>query len=495
MDGHDLPEDVWRSVLAFCDVATVLSLGAINKYLREIALSKQVWLAIVRELAWRLFIDVDSKEEAVLAMETTQQLVSRVKRLVRGPHSWANGVKPVIRGPHSWANGVKPVVQRTQLIDAPLPRPTTTRSQLTIARGGHYFVIRDHFGLRIHRCVDAERIWELKTHGLEDLYRCHPEWEMQEGGHEMVVVFQEYQSHKAFGTLRVFRVNLRTGMETLELSTPIARHTSSITYDPVLRGSYVVVQTHHRGMQSLDFLVVNWRQRVFAIIHGFEGDLHTNLMPMPGYVVIVRRRPAPSILPTSTPPKYVSLELYSLASLKWTDVPSDPSLRAGGGVVNYWNSLNAAVLQPVLSREIPGNKLKNVSMHICEDPIRRDVFQLVVCTTHTKKPPNPVSHLYRWRFRTDNEQLEDVITPNGPTTHAFSAENLTYAGFALYETESSSVVRDILAKGGREKQTQARVVLDLPRGSKARFHSLSLGRNSNMVPFVEQGKLVLRSYV
>nr|GAT54525.1 predicted protein [Mycena chlorophos] len=219
-------------------------------------------------------------------------------------------------------------------------------------------------------------------------------------------------------------------------------------------------------------------------------------MPVPGYVVSVRRRPAPSILRTSTPPKYVSLEFYSLASLKWTEVPSEPSLRAAGGVVKYWNSLNAAVLQPVLSREIPGNKLKNVSMHISEDPIRRDVFQLVVCATHRKKPPNVVSHLHRWRFRTDNKQLEDVITPNGPTTHAFSAGNLTYAGFDLYETESSSImmVRDILAKGGREKQTQARVVLDLPRSAPARFHSLSLGRNSNMVPFVEQGKLVLRSY-
>nr|GAT54141.1 predicted protein [Mycena chlorophos] len=186
----------------------------------------------------------------------------------------------VVRGPHSWASGVKPVVRRTQLIDAPLPLPTTTRSQLTVARGGHYFVIRDHFGLRVYRCVDAERIWELKTHGLGNLYRCHPEWEMQEGGHEMVVVFQEYEPHKAFGTLRVCRVNLRTGIETLELSTPIARHTSSITYDPVLCGSYVVVQTHHRGMQSLDFLVVDWRQRVFAIIHAFGGDLHVSAVQL-----------------------------------------------------------------------------------------------------------------------------------------------------------------------------------------------------------------------
>ncbi|KAJ7133696.1 hypothetical protein C8R43DRAFT_1205955 [Mycena crocata] len=82
-----LNDDVLIHILEFCDVSSALAMSAGNKHFRSLTFTKQVWVAILRELVHRLLVELPSKED--LCQYTPQQVIDEVKRVVLGPKSWS----------------------------------------------------------------------------------------------------------------------------------------------------------------------------------------------------------------------------------------------------------------------------------------------------------------------------------------------------------------------------------------------------------------------
>ncbi|KAJ6525154.1 hypothetical protein B0H19DRAFT_1084999 [Mycena capillaripes] len=76
MTFESLGEDVILQTLSLCDVYAVLSVSMVNKFLRRIALVKQLWLSLVHDLGARGVLDLPPGE----LNHSTSELVSLVKR-------------------------------------------------------------------------------------------------------------------------------------------------------------------------------------------------------------------------------------------------------------------------------------------------------------------------------------------------------------------------------------------------------------------------------
>ncbi|KAJ6578267.1 hypothetical protein B0H19DRAFT_1253525 [Mycena capillaripes] len=87
MPFESLGDDILLHLLSLCDVYTVLSIWAINKSLRSVSLTKQLWLSLMRDLRFRGLLDLPSAEE--LENYSTVKLVGIIKRIVFGPNVWS----------------------------------------------------------------------------------------------------------------------------------------------------------------------------------------------------------------------------------------------------------------------------------------------------------------------------------------------------------------------------------------------------------------------
>ncbi|KAJ6523292.1 hypothetical protein B0H19DRAFT_1201743 [Mycena capillaripes] len=76
MTFESLGEDVILQTLSLCDVYAVLSVSMVNKFLRRIALVKQLWLSLVHDLGVRGVLDLPPGE----LNHSTSELISLVKR-------------------------------------------------------------------------------------------------------------------------------------------------------------------------------------------------------------------------------------------------------------------------------------------------------------------------------------------------------------------------------------------------------------------------------
>ncbi|KAJ6471014.1 hypothetical protein C8R45DRAFT_1015206, partial [Mycena sanguinolenta] len=90
MPFEALGEDILLSVLCFCDVCTVLAVSASNKPLRGVTLSKQLWLSIVQDSAFRAALELPPPDREELENQSTEELIDFVKNAVVGPGSLFN---------------------------------------------------------------------------------------------------------------------------------------------------------------------------------------------------------------------------------------------------------------------------------------------------------------------------------------------------------------------------------------------------------------------
>ncbi|KAF7353560.1 F-box domain-containing protein [Mycena sanguinolenta] len=87
MPFEALGEDVLLRIFCFCDISTVLAVSAINKGLRFIALSKQLWLSLVLDPRFRDALDLPPPNREKLECLSTEELITVVKDAVTGPCS------------------------------------------------------------------------------------------------------------------------------------------------------------------------------------------------------------------------------------------------------------------------------------------------------------------------------------------------------------------------------------------------------------------------
>ncbi|KAJ7644843.1 hypothetical protein FB45DRAFT_300197 [Roridomyces roridus] len=95
MPFHHFNEYVVAEILAYCDIHTVLSFTQLNKSSRQSALSKQLWIILVRQLKLRGFLDADPSVQ--LDTHSTQELIGLVKSIILGPKTWCPGTVPQLK--------------------------------------------------------------------------------------------------------------------------------------------------------------------------------------------------------------------------------------------------------------------------------------------------------------------------------------------------------------------------------------------------------------
>ncbi|KAJ7696100.1 hypothetical protein B0H17DRAFT_1198406 [Mycena rosella] len=103
---QNLVEDVLILILTHCDILSVVAIGATSKYFHHLAFTRNVWLALVKTLVQRRFIDRRPDDENLRDL-STEQLVDKVKRILRGPTTWSPTTYP--RPP---SRGFRPVLPR-----------------------------------------------------------------------------------------------------------------------------------------------------------------------------------------------------------------------------------------------------------------------------------------------------------------------------------------------------------------------------------------------
>ncbi|KAJ6582212.1 hypothetical protein B0H19DRAFT_1252330 [Mycena capillaripes] len=87
MSLQELGDDVIIKILSLCDVYAVLTMSTVNKSLRRLALTKQLWVYLMHNLVSRGLLDRHS--DAEIDAYSAQDIVDEIKRIVCGPETWA----------------------------------------------------------------------------------------------------------------------------------------------------------------------------------------------------------------------------------------------------------------------------------------------------------------------------------------------------------------------------------------------------------------------
>ncbi|KAF7353554.1 hypothetical protein MSAN_01545500 [Mycena sanguinolenta] len=87
MPFEALREDILLRILFFCDISTVLVASSINKALRRITFSRQLWLSLVLDTRFRDALDLPPPNREKFECLSTEELIAVVKNAVTGPCS------------------------------------------------------------------------------------------------------------------------------------------------------------------------------------------------------------------------------------------------------------------------------------------------------------------------------------------------------------------------------------------------------------------------
>ncbi|KAJ6483262.1 hypothetical protein C8R45DRAFT_1000967 [Mycena sanguinolenta] len=350
---HDLYEDVLAHILLLCDAYTVISFLRVNKFFRRLALSKQLWLALVLDLSSRYFIP----HLHTLQDCSTIQLIAKVKCLMCGPETW------------SQQSSVQPAVSFSKLFPG--------GRQPRFLPGGRYFAaVRPDCGdLQCRNVLTGRCVW---THVLGASYTTTSwEIEMLDDGHTARYLFFEVSTLLMKPSLSIVEVDLQTGQSNqlfrLELNRDAGRYGS-----PVVSGEFVAVGLT-AGSQRM-IVLINWREGKYVVFEGsnvadYSGKDHMAFVP--GHIILATA--------ASKPPNnhlIVVHTLHSIASrwrpleelLRDADLPADNIRILPEGtspiVVERLQHNNHVFVSP--SRGL------HIKIMLHANPIRNNAYKLMV---------------------------------------------------------------------------------------------------------------------
>ncbi|KAF8056943.1 hypothetical protein FPV67DRAFT_1677696 [Lyophyllum atratum] len=198
-----LVDDIFVSILCFCDIYHVLVVSQTCKRLRSLALSRHVWLVQLYDLNARLFADVPPGQS--LNALSTEELISRAKRAVQGPRSWA---------PH---NDSPPIISHKLTLEHDCSTPDLYWANTAqLLPGGRFVLYQRH---------DLLECWSLSRKEMHWTYKpSYPfKWlaplvaDMVDDGQAVVMLIpvrkQSETGHKDF--LDILRLSLITGISEL----------------------------------------------------------------------------------------------------------------------------------------------------------------------------------------------------------------------------------------------------------------------------------------
>ncbi|KAF8214155.1 hypothetical protein K438DRAFT_2149310 [Mycena galopus ATCC 62051] len=305
---HELVEDVLILILVDCDIVDVIAVSETSKYFHDLAFSRTIWYSLVTKLVHRGFIQEGKADDPCLAHLSTDQLVGRVKRILRGPETWTNTrseheyESPAPAGPavrraatlfrkltRKPLADLQPLVEARRIVLRPgmAPNPGVPpgawtlhwQSKAQLFPGGKYVLFNSRGRLQCWNVPEDRLIW---THipSIDHASVIDFEVDMVKCGLAVVLACQRtwVAPHRSF--VEIHTLNLATGVSDLELVSRVPECGHDFAHiDYVLCGDIVAV---HLRLSS-HLLLINWRKRCRITIAS-----HISQMALaPGYLVVV----------------------------------------------------------------------------------------------------------------------------------------------------------------------------------------------------------------
>ncbi|KAJ6505246.1 hypothetical protein C8R45DRAFT_1070025 [Mycena sanguinolenta] len=247
MPFTELDEDILLTILRFCDVYTVLTMSAINKPFRRLALTKQLWLSLIQNNTFRRALELPPVNLEELKTRSTEELIELVKGAVVGPGP-----------PCSVGRSTRTINYEIVLKDMNMDIDTR------LLPGSQYIVLHcpEPSELRIYDVWSAQCVWTRST-----------------------PVLTRYQIDLMHGT-SIARVLLAEPISLLERPCPIIVHieevdlttgishevfdlgfvTTSFGSSPSFVGDFLLWTTPSSRFVNSKLLLVNWRLSTYVVL-------------------------------------------------------------------------------------------------------------------------------------------------------------------------------------------------------------------------------------
>ncbi|KAJ7912701.1 hypothetical protein B0H13DRAFT_529865 [Mycena leptocephala] len=272
MPFEALGEDVLLKTLAMCDIYTALTISMVNKRLRQVALVKQLWLSLLRDLGFRGILDLPPEQE--LENYSTGDIVDQVKRVVVGPAAWLEGFD------HGASSQSRTMLHRRLCFDS-VP-DAQDLIDFHLLPGGRYMVIRTRVALHVSDFASGLRIWSYAARLDETRWAV----DLLPGGTILhVLVLTTYYLAPDTPHISVHEVDL-----TSTQCSEVFRYSSSSMgrngWGPSILGDFLVFRQPCCPKDTI-FLIVNWREETYLVLN-YAGQSVSNVLAVliPGHIVV-----------------------------------------------------------------------------------------------------------------------------------------------------------------------------------------------------------------
>ncbi|KAJ6536446.1 hypothetical protein DFH09DRAFT_1179012 [Mycena vulgaris] len=348
---HDLHDDVLAEILSSCDVYTALCIARVNKHFRAIALAKQLWISLLRDLEYRGMTDVAPGED--FATYTTHDLIEEVKRIVVGPKTWSP----------AWS---APTLLKRQSV-VPFERESSTGTlDIRLLPGGRYFAVHQQASLKFFDVATGKSAWSY-THP----HSIHS-WsiDMSAGICTAVVVMVCPDTAQNINAVEVVEVNLKCGQADILARCPLPTNTSYLSLLLIL-GDLFAISLERTYQAPYDdapglVLLVNWRSNEYVLLvlncsRPVRG--HTGIVLVPNHLGMTHEESD-----THTQ----MLLVYNIASFTpfWRPL-SEISLR---------NGVSSRLLAPIAYERLAPDKIpishcQFIDLTAYASPLRSDTYE------------------------------------------------------------------------------------------------------------------------
>ncbi|KAJ6571165.1 hypothetical protein B0H19DRAFT_1255155 [Mycena capillaripes] len=253
----DMAPEVLSSILACCDIASVVSAGQTCKYLHDIAFHKSLWVVLLENLRRRSILDETSTPD--LKELSTDELIQLVKRLLNGPATW--NYQNADSGPE--------VSRQITLHPSLTGRRPAYKNCVELLPSGRYVLFTNQETLHCWSVADDRLIWKYTS---ADPYARVLDFAAEEskGGNSLILMICLHTNPSGVGRERknfveIVTVDLRNETQNV-LLTALSPDSGNRFQGPVIRGALAAVLIVARR----SYMVINWRTQSYFLFdcHG-----------------------------------------------------------------------------------------------------------------------------------------------------------------------------------------------------------------------------------
>ncbi|KAF7353539.1 F-box domain-containing protein [Mycena sanguinolenta] len=370
MPFEALGEDVLLKIFCFCDISTVLAVSAINKALRRIALSKQLWLSLVLDPRFRDALDLPPPDREKLECLSTEELIALVKNALVGPGSL-------------W-DSAHDVTCSATLTSIRIPfNYMEDRSGARLLPGARYIFLRSMTQNRlcIYDVWSARCIWE---HLAQVYTMC--EVDLVPGCAIARVFFVRTEDPNAL-TLHVEEVDLTTGASHEVFDFSLDSIVSGVM-PWVIMGDFLLATVLYSRFTDAVLVLINWRASTFVSLSRTDF-FHVKLIP--GYIL--------SMYQDTSPPHGHILVATALEAFSdhWQSLTDDGAglaaqLKAVFPSTIRINGLNITTQERL---EYSGRPMRSGLVCVTSDPLCAGAYNISVYAFQFPEPPRRVRLMER----------------------------------------------------------------------------------------------------